>query len=271
MKKFMTVILSAALALSTAASAYSQDKAIENPYNQTIHCPILTYHDVTTDINKITDWTVTSEKFENDIKTLLENNYTPIFTKDLQAGIEGREQLPDNPVILQFDDGYSSLYELAFPILHKYGVKAEVYIITDYTKDVPYEHSNNKFLSWPQLKLMEDSGLVCVGLHGKSHEAVVNGFSDEKIKSDFSAAWEEIQNNLGDHPKYYVYPNGLFNANTLRSIKEAGADIQFIWVWNLSNAVKQYNVQPRTNVGGTTDILTAVSNYTDVLKVKLKH
>ena len=92
-----------------------------------IYCPVLTYHRVTTDQSQVSDWTVTAEKFEKDIKSLLDNGYTPIFSADLVKTDKVIGLIPEKPVIIQFDDGYSSVYELAYPILKKYNVKAEVY------------------------------------------------------------------------------------------------------------------------------------------------
>src|SRR5699024_8026842 len=99
------------------------------------------------------------------------------------------------------------------------------------------------FLSWPQLKIMSDSGLVYIGLHGKTHKAVIGSeFTKEKLQNDFAAAWNEIETHLGPQPHYYVYPNGLFNNETLKSLSDSGAQMQFIWVWNLSRNVQNYHI-----------------------------
>ena len=145
-----------------------------------IYCPVLTYHRVTTDQSQVSDWTVTAEKFEKDIKSLLDNGYTPIFSADLVKTDKVIGLIPEKPVIIQFDDGYSSVYELAYPILKKYNVKAEVYIITDYTYEMPTGNNGNTFLGWKQLSEMEASGLVRTGLHGKTHRPLTE-FSDDMM------------------------------------------------------------------------------------------
>ena len=243
----------------------------KNPYTEKCICPVLTYHDVKLDDTYTSDWTVSAEKFENDIKQLIENGYTPIFTKELVDAFNGKCELPEKPVIIQFDDGDQSFFNIVYPIIYKYNIKAEVYIIVDYTKDLPYVNNTDIFLSWPQLKIVSDSGLVYVGLHGKSHKPVIGSeFTDEKLKSDFSYAWNEIESHLGPQPHYYVYPNGLFNNETLMNISEFGTQMQFIWVWNVSPNIKNYNVLPRANVDKNQDIMSSIEYFNKALKLKTR-
>ncbi|MBS4960197.1 MAG: polysaccharide deacetylase family protein [Clostridiales bacterium] len=243
------------------SNTYAEDAAKINPYTQSTYCPVLCYHHLTVSESQTSSWSVTPEKFEKDIKTLLDHGYTPIFTEELISAEIKKTKLPEKPVIIHFDDGYSSVYELAYPILHKYHAKAEVYIITDYTKDIPSNTQTDTFLSWPQLSVMKDSGLVYVGLHGKNHKPVTSGFTDQQIKDNFETAWKTIEEHLGKSPKYYVYPHGAYNVTTLDLIQKSNTQMQFIWIWNVRNVIQPYNVLARTNVDQKTDILTCLSAY----------
>lgn len=268
-KKLVAIIFTVVLSITIPlGSAYAGNNAI-NPYNSSVPvCPVLNYHGLSTDESQLSDWVITPQKFESDIKGLIDKGYTPIFTSDLVNHIKNGAELPEKPVIIQFDDGYSSVYELAFPILHKYNVKAEVYIITDYTKDVPFKHNTDTFLSWPQIKLMSDSGLMYIGLHGKNHEPIVSGISSERIKSNLQSAWSQIDSRISQQYHFYVYPNGLFNTNTIKAVTDADADIQFIWVWNVANNIRQYNVMPRTTVTNSKTALEAIDYFSKTLKSK---
>ena len=269
MKKIKIIFISLAIIIINCQFIYGSQA--QNPYTEKIVCPILTYHDVRLDDSYTNDWTVSAEKFENDIKQLTENGYTPIFTKELVDAFNVKCELPEKPVIIQFDVGYQSFFNIVYPILYKYNVKAEVYIITDYTKDIPYVNNADTFLSWPQLKIMSDSGLVYIGLHGKTHKAVIGSdFTKEKLQNDFAAAWNEIETHLGPQPHYYVYPNGLFNNETLKSLSDSGAQMQFIWVWNLSRNVKNYNILPRANIDKNQDIISSIEYFNNALKIKIK-
>ncbi len=234
-----------------------------------IYCPVLTYHRLTTDPSQVTDWTVTAERFEKDIKTLLDKGYTPIFSSDLIRSDKVIGLIPENPVIIQFDDGYSSVYDLAFPILKKYNVKAEVYIITDYTFEKPTENKGNTFLGWEQLSQMEASGLVKTGLHGKNHLPVTELGSNEVLKSDFNAAWNTIDSRLGSHKHCYVYPRGTFTKDTMDMLSKNGAAVQFVWIWDMKPSYMGKAVG-RVNVSGNGDILKALDTYKHFYDLRCK-
>ncbi len=42
----------------------------------------------------------------------------------------GSSKLPDNPLVITFDDGYKSVYQNAYPLLRRYRLPATVYLIT---------------------------------------------------------------------------------------------------------------------------------------------
>ena len=264
-KRLITLFIISLMCLTPLFSSYASSKDITGG----IYCPVLTYHRLTTDPSQSADWTVTAEKFEKDIKTLLDNGYTPIYSSDLIKKDKVIGLIPEKPVIIQFDDGYSSVYDLAFPILKKYNVKAEVYIITDYTFEEPTENKGNMFLGWKQLSEMEASGLMMVGLHGKNHLPVTGFESADVLKSDFNAAWNTINARLGNHERCYVYPRGQFNQSTIDTLNKNGAAVQFIWIWDMLPSYMGSAVG-RVNVSGSTDVMKAISTYEYLYKLNCK-
>jgi peptidoglycan/xylan/chitin deacetylase (PgdA/CDA1 family) len=75
-----------------------------------------------------------ADKFEQFLR-LLRRSYHPIsLTKLLEAWNAGRE-LPPNPVVLTFDDGYQSNHRLALPLLVRYEVPASVYLATEFVDE----------------------------------------------------------------------------------------------------------------------------------------
>lgn len=57
---------------------------------------------------------------------------TPIDLKQLVAFQAGEAELPDNPVMVTFDDGYLDNREHALPILQRHGIRAVFFIATTY-------------------------------------------------------------------------------------------------------------------------------------------
>ena len=82
--------------------------------------PILMYHNLVEEYPLETAGAnITPELFEKHIQTLLNQGYTPVSLSDYYAFVIGNKTLPDNPIVITFDDGYLSNYEVAFPILKK--------------------------------------------------------------------------------------------------------------------------------------------------------
>ena len=71
--------------------------------------------------------------------------------------------LPEKPVIITFDDGYADNYENAYPILKKYGFKATIFLIYDFTNTYP------NYLTWDQIAEMKESGLIRFESHTMTH------------------------------------------------------------------------------------------------------
>ncbi|HRH94801.1 MAG TPA: polysaccharide deacetylase family protein [Prosthecobacter sp.] len=66
------------------------------------------------------------------ICSFLRDEFRVIQLSDLiEAQIRGA-RLPDNAVVITFDDGYKSNYELAYPILRKFGLPATIHVATGF-------------------------------------------------------------------------------------------------------------------------------------------
>lgn len=59
------------------------------------------------------------------------NYFNSVSLEDVMQFVDGAP-LPENPVLVTFDDGYRDNREIALPILQRHGVKAVFFIATDY-------------------------------------------------------------------------------------------------------------------------------------------
>lgn len=55
------------------------------------------------------------------------NNYSPITLKDCISAFDGKQQLPSNPVLLTFDDGYTDHFNYVMPILNELSISGAFY------------------------------------------------------------------------------------------------------------------------------------------------
>ena len=75
--------------------------------------PVLMYHHMVPEGQDCNDMTITPSKLRTDLEIILAKGYTPVLPRELAAG----EPLPEKPILITFDDGYRSNYDLVYPIL----------------------------------------------------------------------------------------------------------------------------------------------------------
>ena len=65
-------------------------------------------------------------EFEEQLMFLRDEGYTTLFASDYQRIREGKLECPQRPIILTFDDGYDDNLLEAYPLLRRYGMKAQL-------------------------------------------------------------------------------------------------------------------------------------------------
>ncbi len=133
-------------------------------YTRTL--PILMYHHLEED--PATSANVSPETFEAHLKLLLEHGYTPVSLREMEDFVTRGGELPEKPVLITFDDGYESNYELAFPILQKYGAKAVIFPIGVSVGKTLYKDTDyvmTPHFGFDEMREMVSSGLVEIGSH----------------------------------------------------------------------------------------------------------
>ncbi len=71
----------------------------------------------------------TPAQFEQQVK-FLADHFTFVDVDQVVAYASGKGKLPQNPVLVTFDDGYKECFSLSLPILKRYGARATFFIAT---------------------------------------------------------------------------------------------------------------------------------------------
>lgn len=235
-------------------SAFSENKIIN----------VLCYHQFTKDTAEDTDnneksnpFSISAEKFEEHLKFLKDFGYNVISMKKYLDFLDGVDSIPDNSVIITIDDGYRSVYNIAFPLLKKYNFPATVYIYS-----VFFGGRNN--LNEGIIKEMTKHN-IDFGCHSWTHPILTkrkSSWSDEDYLSFLEK--EIIKSKIFFESKLkmgfetFAYPYGLYSKEVIYIIKKAGYRAAF-------------SVVPGMNVSNTNRYAlyrTLIFNSTDTKKLK---
>jgi len=70
---------------------------------------------------------------------LLTEHYTVVSLDRVIESMTRKEALPPRSVVLTFDDGYLSNYEMAYPLLKKYGINGTIFTATDFVTNQAWQ------------------------------------------------------------------------------------------------------------------------------------
>jgi peptidoglycan/xylan/chitin deacetylase (PgdA/CDA1 family) len=160
------------------------------------------------------DLTVPPDRFEAHLQFLRDAGYTTISLEDLYWYLMTGRPLPDKPIILTFDDAYRDNYEIAFPLLKKYGFKATFLAITDFI-DWGYE----RYVTWEQLREMQQAGME-IGAHSRDHPDL-RGRDTDFLVWQILGPREAIEAHVGVRPRFFSYPSGAYDENVIAVLRSA--------------------------------------------------
>lgn len=195
--------------------------------------PILMYHHL---MELPGDPSVVSRNsFESHLELLREQGYTPVSFRELADFVYYGGELPEKPVVITFDDGYLSNYEIAWPLLRQYGMKATFFPIgvsvghKEFYKDTSYPLTPH--FGFEEAREMVSSGLVEFGSHtwdmhqwppfetGDRVRENALPFEDESeeeyiaaLKADMDTYTKAVRRELGQEGfTALAYPGGQFS------------------------------------------------------------
>jgi peptidoglycan/xylan/chitin deacetylase (PgdA/CDA1 family) len=162
--------------------------------------------------------TVRESVFEAQMKFLRENGYRVIPLEELFSFLDFKGRIPPKSVIITIDEEWRSAYDVAFPILKKYGYPATFFAYTDYMTPK----------GWELLREMSRYGIDVQG-HTKTHRNLVKRKPGEPFRVYFEAIRNEltesvriIRRQLNKEVKYLAYPYGDANPLTVALLQKLG-------------------------------------------------
>ncbi len=234
----IAVIIAILIAPFMYISAHTKPVATSPADNTKIKLPVIMYHMISKDQKAKNKFVVSANDFEEDLKYIKSNNYNTILVKDIIDYVEGKSELPPNPILLTFDDGALNNYLYAFPIAKKHNCKfvfSPIACEVERYSKIKDENPSYAYADWDKIKEMSDSGLVEIQNHtynmhhtGTPRMGCTKRIGESKehytsaLTQDLQKSQNLIEAHTGVRPTAFFYPYGAcgkYSEETIKSLE----------------------------------------------------
>ena len=151
---------------------------------------------------------VTESSFRDQLQMVRELGYTVVPPEDVAAG-----RAPESSVVFTFDDGYSSHYEVAFPVLAEFGVSGTFFVNTS-------SLGTGEFLDWAMAAEMTRGGMR-FGSHAHTH-IVLTTLPQGRLREELKTSREMLEQRLSCAVEVLAVPYGFCDHKVLSAAWESG-------------------------------------------------
>ncbi len=185
--------------------------------------PILCYHRIA-DLpaaDRSRPYSVTPRAFARQIAGLAAQGYRTLDLTEVLAAPRAADQ---RCVALTFDDGYLEHYELAFPLLARYGFRATFFLVSGWwNQDGEATHLPVPLLSPSCVSEMSRSGMA-FGSHGRTHRHLA-GLDPASVRDEVAGSKEDLERVLGLPIRTFAYPYGIFDRGASEIVRACGYEV----------------------------------------------
>jgi peptidoglycan/xylan/chitin deacetylase (PgdA/CDA1 family) len=175
---------------------------------------ILGYHNVTTSWNS--NLMVTTGSFADAMEFLANHGYPVLSLDSAISHIRFGTPLPNNALVLTFDDAYLGEYSDGFPIMQSHNFPCTFFVQTYY---IVNPAPTGPKPTWNDLRAGEATGLLDVESHTWKHVNLTT-ISSTSVRFELDTSKRDIEFQLSKQCKYIGYPNGAYNSSTVIAIAQ---------------------------------------------------
>jgi biofilm PGA synthesis lipoprotein PgaB len=208
------------------------------------------YHNV--EVRSYHDNIITVKQLDEHLYSIKQNGFQLITMDQYMDFILHENPVPDNAVLLTFDDGYETFYTNVYPLLRKHGVTATDFVIVSSIDNTNYKGRTK--LSLDQMRAMKKTGMsfynhtfashayALVDREGRqrygplmSHQIYLKKFKrletqqeyEKRICNDLTKAEIQLRKELGNSRSALAFPYGAYSLTTLKIASKAGIQVTF--------------------------------------------
>jgi len=211
--------------------------------DQTAQTIIFCYHRLVDKI-RYPGTEITPAAFEAQMKELKDRGITVISMQDLLAWKRGEKNIPPRCAVISFDDGWKSQYEVAWPIMKKYGYPFTMFIYTEGVRGGTL--GGGEAITWEQLADMRDNG-VDIEAHSATHQDLREGHTimlvppggkrtrtkltgpqyEQWMQNEVVGSKQLLEQRLGIKVNCFAVPFGNYNEHVKEIARNTGYEAMF--------------------------------------------
>jgi peptidoglycan/xylan/chitin deacetylase (PgdA/CDA1 family) len=187
---------------------------------------------------------ITPAVFEAQMKQLKDRGITVIGLQDLLAWKRGEKNIPPRCAVITFDDGWKSQYEVAWPIMKKFGYTFTMFIYTEGVAGASL--GGGQAITWEQLADMRDNG-IDIEAHSATHQDLREGHTimviepggkrtkkkltgaeyEQWVQNEVVGCKQLLEQRLGIKINCFAVPFGTYNEHVKEIARNAGYEAMF--------------------------------------------
>jgi peptidoglycan/xylan/chitin deacetylase (PgdA/CDA1 family) len=182
--------------------------------------PILTFHTLEDQLSAIS---FSTQVFRRGMAGFHEKGYRAITLLEAVDSLRQKVPFPERSLVITFDDGYQTIYDVAFPILQRYGMSATVFLTTG-GKGMATgagrlsSIKGRSMLSWDEIREMHRCG-VTFGAHTLTHPDLTR-LTFDQIKCEIFGSKSIIEDALGAPVTSFAYPYGRYDVRIRELVQQ---------------------------------------------------
>ena len=233
----------AATTEAAAPVAEASPKVTKPVVDQTAQTLIFCYHRLVDKV-RYPGTEITPAAFEAQMKELKDKGITVISMQDLLAWKRGEKNIPPRCAVITFDDGWKSQYDVAWPIMKKFGYPFTLFIYTEGVRGGSL--GGGEAITWEQLADMRDNG-VDIEAHSATHQDLREGHTvmiiepgskrtrkklagadyEKWVQNEVVGCKDLLEQRLGIKVNCFAVPFGNYNEHVKELARNAGYEAMF--------------------------------------------
>jgi peptidoglycan/xylan/chitin deacetylase (PgdA/CDA1 family) len=178
------------------------------------------------------------------MKEVKDRGITVISLQDLLAWKRGDKNIPPRCAVITFDDGWKSQYEVAWPIMKKFGYTFTMFIYTEGVSGGSL--GGGQAITWEQLADMRDNG-IDIEAHTATHQDLREGHTimviepggkrtkkkltgpeyEQWLQKEVVGCKQLLEQRLGIKINCFAVPFGNYNEHVKEVARNAGYEAMF--------------------------------------------